>query len=230
MNKKLFLKLGLLLLSLSLVACGKKNNSVGKDDSSKSSINQSVRSTESSEKESVKTPPPSAENPVESKQKDQNTQQNTQQNATKNELLIVAGNNTVPGVYEYYLKDVNLTPKIEPSIITESSSCYKVKTENNIYIDFILNVHNLNDKTRMAEDTITAKIKTNSNDYKCFSIAESANGHNLEKDNSIKPLETREIHYVAEVPKTEATGEITLTLTINGKDFSNKFHLEGMMP
>ncbi|MBU3132603.1 hypothetical protein KPL40_09045 [Clostridium gasigenes] len=226
MNKKLFLKLGLLLLSLSLVSCGQKNNSVGKEDSSKSSINQSVSSTESSEKESVKTPPPSAENPVESKQKDQNTQQN----ATKNELLIVAGYNTVPGVCEYYLQDVNRTPKIEPSIITESSSCYKVKTENNIYIDFILKVHNLNDKTKMAEDTITAKIKTNSNDYKCFSIAESANGHNLEKDTSIKPLETREIHYVAEVPKTEATGEITLTLTINGKDFSNKFHLEGMMP
>ncbi|NKF05713.1 hypothetical protein J1C67_16660 [Clostridium gasigenes] len=230
MNKKLFLKLGLLLLSLSLVSCGQKNNSVGKDDSSKSSINQSVSSTESSEKESVKTPPTSVENPVESKQKDQNTQQNTQQNATTNELLIVAGNNRVPGVYEYYLKEFNLTAKIEPSIITESSSCYKVKTENNIYIDFILKVHNLNDKTKMAEDTITAKIKTNSNDYKCFSIAESANGHNLEKDTSIKPLETREIHYVAEVPKTEATGEITLTLTINGKDFSNKFNFEGMMP
>lgn len=226
MNKKLFLKLGLLLLSLSLVSCGQKNNSVGKDASSKSSINQSVSSTESSEKESVKTPPPSAENPVESKQKDQNTQQN----ATNNELLIVAGNNTVPGVYEYYLKNVNLIPKIEPSIITESSSYYKVKTENNIYIDFILNVHNLNDKTKMTKDTITAKIKTNSNDYKCFSIAESSNGHTLEKDNSIKPLETREIHYIAEVPKTEATGEITLTLTINGKDFSNKFHLEDMMP
>lgn len=226
MNKKLFLKLGLLLLSLSLVSCGQKNNSVGKDDSSKSSINQSVSSTESSEKESVKTPLPSAENPVESKQKDQNTQQN----ATKNELFLVTSYNTVPGVCEYDLADVNCTPKIEPSIITESSFCYKVKTENNIYIDFIIKVHNLNDKTKMAEDTITAKIKTNSNDYKCFSIAESANGHNLEKDTSIKPLETREIHYVAEVPKTEATGEITLTLTINGKDFSNKFHLEGMMP
>ncbi|MBU3132354.1 hypothetical protein KPL40_07785 [Clostridium gasigenes] len=226
MNKKLFLKLGLLLLSLSLVACGQKNNSVGKDDSSKSSINQSVSSTESSEKESVKTPLPSAENPVESKQKDQNTQQN----ATKNELFLVTSYNTVPGVCEYDLADVNCTSKIEPSIITESSFCYKVKTENNIYIDFIIKVHNLNDKTKMPENTITAKIKTNSNDYKCFSIAESANGHNLEKDTSIKPLETREIHYVAEVPKTEATGEITLTLTINGKDFSNKFHLEGMMP
>lgn len=155
--------------------------------------------------------------------------QNTQQNATKNEKIIVTGPNTVPGVYEYDLDDVNLTPKIEPSIITERSSCYKVKTENNIYIDFILNVHNLNEKTKMAKDTITAKIKTNSNDYKCFSIAESANGHNLEKDNSIKPLETRKIHYVAEIPKTEATGEIILTLTINGKDFSNKFDLEGMM-
>ena len=61
-------------------------------------------------------------------------------------------------------------------------------------------------------------------------MAESADGSDLENYASIKPLETRKIHYVAEVPITEATSEIEIILTINGKDFSNKFNLEGMMP
>lgn len=59
MNKKLFLKLGLLLLSLSLVACGQKNSSVGEDSSSESSTSQFVTSTQSSVKESVKITSPS---------------------------------------------------------------------------------------------------------------------------------------------------------------------------
>lgn len=79
MNKKLFLKLGLLLLSLSLVSCGQKNNSAGEDNSSKSSPSQLVNSTQSSGEESVKTISPSVENAVENKQEDDNVQKNTQQ-------------------------------------------------------------------------------------------------------------------------------------------------------
>lgn len=79
MNKKLFLKLGLLLLSLSLVACGQKNNSAGEDNSSESSTSQFVTSTQSSVKESEKTTSPSVENAVESKKEDEVVQKNTQQ-------------------------------------------------------------------------------------------------------------------------------------------------------
>jgi len=89
MNKKLFLKLGLLLLSLSLVSCGQKNNSSGEDNSSKASTSQSVTSTQSSGEESIKTTSPSVENAVESKEKDEdvqkNTQPDTQQEATEDE-------------------------------------------------------------------------------------------------------------------------------------------------
>lgn len=85
MNKKLFLKLGLLLLSLSLVACGQKNNLVGEDNSSESSTSQFVSSTQSSVKESVKTTSPSVENAVESKQGDEAVQKNTQPEATEKE-------------------------------------------------------------------------------------------------------------------------------------------------
>lgn len=67
MNKKLFLKLGLLLLSLSFVACGQKNISEEGDNSSKSSTSQFVSGIQSSVKESGKTTSPSVENEVESK-------------------------------------------------------------------------------------------------------------------------------------------------------------------
>lgn len=79
MNKKLFLKLGLLLLSLSLVACGQKNNSVGENNSSELSTSQFVTSTQSSVKESEKTTSPSVENAVESKKEDEDVQKNIQQ-------------------------------------------------------------------------------------------------------------------------------------------------------
>jgi hypothetical protein len=230
MNKKIFLKLGLLLLSLSLVSCGQKNNSSGEDNSSKASTDQSVSSTQGLGEESVKTTSPSVENAVEIKQGDEAVQKNTQQDETKNELFSVVEYNTVKEVCEYYLHGLDVAPRIEPSIITGSYSYYDVKTEGNIYIDVILGVKNLNNEIKMPDDIITAKIKINSNEYTCFSVAESADSSDLENYASIKSLETRKIHYVAEVPITEVTGEIEIILTVNGKDFSNKFHLEGMIP
>lgn len=79
MNKKIFFKLGLLLLSLSLVGCGEKNISVGEDNSSKSSTSQFVSGIQSSVKESGKTTSPSVENEVESKKEDEDVEKNTKQ-------------------------------------------------------------------------------------------------------------------------------------------------------
>ena len=147
--------------------------------------------------------------------------------ANKNEFSVV-GNNTVQEVCEYYLKGVDVKTRIEPSITTGTYTYYDVQTEGNTYIDIILDIKNLNNEAKTADDLIAAKIKINSNEYTCFSIAESADGSDLENSASINPLETRVIHYLAEVPITEATGEIEVILTINGKDFSNKFNLEGI--
>ncbi|MDU1411834.1 MAG: hypothetical protein E6929_03385 [Clostridium sp.] len=239
MNKKLFLKLGVLLLSLSLVSCGQKNNSLGENNSSKSSTSKSVSSTESSGEQSIKNTSPSIENAVESKQEDEDVQKyiqqemptDTQEGAAENGVFIVAGGtNIVQDVCEYYLDSLDVTPRIQPSIITETYSSYNVKTEDNIYIDVILNIKNLKNEAKVADDIITAKIKINSDEYTCFSVAEIADGSDLENYASINPLETRKIHYVAEVPIIEATGEIEIILTVNGKDFSNNFNLEGMMP
>lgn len=83
MNKKLFLKLGLLLLSMSLVGCGQDNNLEGKDNSSKSSVSQSVSDTQSSGEENIKTTSKSDENAVKSEPDDKDVKPDTQQEATE---------------------------------------------------------------------------------------------------------------------------------------------------
>lgn len=86
MNKKIFLKLGLLLLlSLPFVSCGQKNNSEGEDNSSKSSTSQFVSNSQGSVKESVKTTYTSVENEVENKQEDEDVEKNKQQEVTEKE-------------------------------------------------------------------------------------------------------------------------------------------------
>lgn len=83
MNKKLFLKLGLLLLSMSLVGCGQDNNLEGKDNSSKSSVSQSVSNTQSSGEENIKTTSTSDEKVVKSESDKKDVKSDTQQEATE---------------------------------------------------------------------------------------------------------------------------------------------------
>ena len=85
MNKNLFLKLGLLVLALSLVACGQKNNLTGEDNSPKLSASNFISDDKNSEKENVKITPPSVENSVESKQVDEDIEKDTQQDMQQEE-------------------------------------------------------------------------------------------------------------------------------------------------
>ena len=222
MSKKLFLKVGLLLLSLSFVSCGNDSNSLEEDTSSKASTSQAVINTENSEEESIKTASPSVETTVEDELEDENVKTTTQ-----SELFIVAGVglNTIKDFCEFSLNDIIVSKRIEPKNLTSNSSYYDVKNKDNIYIDIILNVNNLSNESKMAEDLITARIKINNNEYHCFSLIESIDESNLEKYTSIKPLEITKIHYVAEVPITNSIGELEVILTSNGREFRNNFHL-----
>lgn len=93
MNIKLFLKLGLFLLSLSLVSCGQKSNLSVEDNSYKASVNQSVSNNQGSGEESINNTSPSVKNEVETKPKDKDmksdTQEDRQQDATKDEYYII---------------------------------------------------------------------------------------------------------------------------------------------
>lgn len=147
----------------------------------------------------------------------------------KNEIIMAGGGNTVKGVCQFGLGGIYVTSRIEPSIITESSSYYDVKTEGNIYIDVTLSMENSSSKDKPINDIITTRIKLNNNEYTCFSLVESIDGSNLEKNGLVEPNGVRNIHYVAEVPIAEATGEMEVILTVDGKDFSREFNLEDIM-
>lgn len=155
----------------------------------------------------------------------EDTTKEDSETANKTKFSVIE-NNTVQDVCEYYLKGINVTKKIKPSIVTGLYSYYDVQSEDNTYIDIILDVKNLNSESKTADNLITTKIKINNNEYKCFSVVESADDSDLENYASINSLETRLIHYLVEVPLTEVTGEMEIILTINGKNFSNKFNLE----
>ena len=215
--KKLTLKLLLLILSLSLISCGQKNTI------SKPNVKQSDNETQSS----IKKEDNNENQDTTSNVKEEN---NENQDTTPPELFIVAGGtNKAPGICEYYLKDINVTTRIKPSIITKNSSYYDVENADNIYIDVILDVYSLGNESKLADDIIATKIKIKNNEYSCFSLVESVDGSDLKKSSSINPLETRTIHYIAEVPIADSTtGELEVILTINGKDFSNKFSLDSL--
>ena len=169
MNKKLFLRLGVLLLSLSLVSCGPKDN-FSKTNSNKS--NNKTQSSIKKEENNIKqgtAPDVKEENKV-------------NKNTNPPELFIVAGgSNKVPGVCEYYLSELEVTPRIKPSINTKNSSYYDEKNQDNIYVDVVFDVYNLSNEAKMADDIITTKIKIKNNEYSCFSLVESTDGSDLEK-------------------------------------------------
>lgn len=213
MNKNLFSKLGLLLLSLSLVACGQTNNSALENEAKSNQQNKSIE-----------------KNIPQNSQKDiyPDGQSDTQEYTTENGVFIVTHSNTVKGICEFDLAGIYVTPQIQPLNNSGTYSHIDVKNKDNIYIDIIIDVTNLSNEVKFTGDLITAKIKIKSTEYTCFSVAENADNTDLVGNASMNPLEKREIHYVAEVPRTEATGQVEVTLTINGKNYSNKLHLDSL--
>lgn len=227
MNKKLTLKLLLLtLLSFSLISCGQKDNISKSNNETQSSIKKeegNINEDSLPSEEEMNNTNLGSDTVI----KEENTEN---QNINNPELFIVAGGaNKVAGICEYSLAEINAGRKIKPPISNKNSTCYIVETDENIYIDVIFEVYSLMNKAEVAGDMITTKIKIKNVEYPCLSLVESTDGTNLEKYALINPLETKRIHYLAEVPTADSTtGEFEIILTINGKDFSNKFSLDSL--
>ncbi|UFH64135.1 hypothetical protein KQH81_12435 [Clostridium cadaveris] len=224
--KKFFAILLVVTISLFVVACGgeSKKESSGNDTEQVSSENINGKESSGIVIEQV-----SSEN-INRKENSENVnRKGTPETDIKNEIVMAGEGNTVNGVCQFILGEIYVTSRIEPSIITGSSSCYDVKTQGNIYIDVTLAMTNSGYKAKLINDIIDARIKLNNNEYTCFSLVESVDGSDLEKNALIKPKVVRDIHYVAEVPIEEVIGEIEVILTVDGKDFSRTINLEDMM-
>lgn len=139
MNKKIFLKLLLLILSLALVSCGIKINLIEEDNSSKVSTSESFINTQDSEEESTKTKFSSDENTVEkdediqkSKQPDiqKDTQQDINQESTEDEYYrIIKEAWQKQKDYIDYIDD----PKEKQSLQTSQSAA--IMESNKLLID-----------------------------------------------------------------------------------------------
>lgn len=227
MNKKLTLKLlFLILLSFSLISCGPKDNISKSNNETQSSIKKQEgninQKTDPNEEEKINTNKGS-----DTVIKEENA---ANQDTNNPDLFIVAGGpNKVPGICEFSLAAINGGRKIKPPVSNKNSTCYVIENDDNIYIDVIFEVYSLMNKTEIADDMITTKIRIKNVEYPCFSLVENTDGTALEKYSSINPLETKRIHYLAEVPKADSTtGEFEVILTINGKDFSNRLSLDSL--
>jgi len=202
MNKKLFL---ILLLSMSLVSCGQKDPVSKSDNQVQNSIEQEANNTDKDTSSDVKN----------------NSNANKATDAPE-KFIMSGGANKVPGLCEYVV-----SPEINPSIITQNP-LFNDSVNNDInYIDVALHVFNTSNEAKMSKDAITAKIKIKDKEYSCFSLIENIDGSNFDEATSVNPQETRMIHYIAKVPKFEAgSTNYEIILTINGKDYSNKFTYE----
>lgn len=143
MNKKIIFKLGLLLLSLSLVGCVQKNISVGEDNSSKPSTRQFVSGIQSSVKESGKTTSPSIENEVESKKEDEDVEKNTKQDIQPDTQTDIQQEATEKEYYDLikeawqkqreYIDSIN-DPKVKQSVQTAHSAA--VLKSNELLLEY----------------------------------------------------------------------------------------------
>lgn len=120
MNKKLFLKLGLLLLSLLFISCGQKNNSLGEDNFSKSITSQFDITIESSGKEIVETISPSVENLVEANQEDEEIEKSTQENTKLNIVPEATEKKYYDLIKESWQKQNDYIDSIDDSTVKQS--------------------------------------------------------------------------------------------------------------
>ena len=117
MNKKIFLKLGIVLLSLSLVACGQKNNLEGGKYSSKLSSSNSVSTTQNSAGESINTTSSPIENSGDNNHED--LTQAPQEKSTGDEYYII-----IKEAWQKqrdYIESID-DPKVKQSVQTSRSA------------------------------------------------------------------------------------------------------------
>lgn len=136
--------------------------------------------------------------------------------------------NTVPEFCEYILDKLDVTKMVGPTKSLGNGSYYIRKNENNICIDIVMQMKSLKNETKMAKEIMDVKVKINDKYYSTFSLVETLNNYYFEETTRVKPLETRKVHYIAEIPISEYNESMDVILTVNNKDYYNNFNLKGV--
>lgn len=91
-----------------------------------------------------------------------------------------------------------------------------------------MQMKSLKNETKMAKEIMDVKVKINDKYYSTFSLVETLNNYYFEETTRVKPLETRKVHYIAEIPISEYNESMDVILTVNNKDYYNNFNLKGV--
>ena len=122
--------------------------------------------------------------------------------------------------YEMNFKKKDFVTELKPPKIRDWSiyNYYKPKDNDNLYINTIIDIKNLETSEIDAKDLIQSikAIYDKKYEYEGFVAMELADGSDFEESSyKIKPLQTRKIHILVEVPKVAKSDDKPVDLTFD---------------
>ena len=144
-------------------------------------------------------------------------------NKTVGEINKITKNQVIEskGVSKITLKDITYTSDLLPSDTTSFYTHYPIEGEDNIYLAVNFELENLGTAEKELEDfmAVTA-IYDDTYKYKGFMVVEDEDHKGFGSSyEDIKPLTTRNVYVLIEVPKVVQEKSLKVNLFVNGSDY-----------
>ncbi len=122
---------------------------------------------------------------------------------------------------KYTFRGIEITDDVKPSNTDGSYSYYEVDDASNTYVVIKMDVMNLGESAVEAEDFLNVKAKyLDKYEYSGFVAVEDEDQEGFSTWESIKPLTTRTVYTLIEVPDSVASESANLTLYIAGQEYT----------
>ena len=127
--------------------------------------------------------------------------------------------------WEIKLTETKFNQRIDPPEQPMFYTYYQVKDTDNTYLCIILEAKNLSELSLGSDNVATVSVKYNDKyNYSSFSTIEDSNtGFTYTSITNIKPLTSKKIYYLAEMPKNIAN-ETDTPVEIEIKVGNNKYY------
>lgn len=152
--------------------------------------------------------------------------------ASKDKTIDVNGENTVDDYVSYNVMTVQAVTKIDPQNVSGFYTYQENKTDGNVYVDVVLKVKNLTSEDMDIQKDFTGKIAMEGKDLDTTVEGENDDNTSISQHLKIKPLAESVVHFYVDVPKDDASKDITFTFIANNVTASMKCNLsdESTMP
>ena len=133
-----------------------------------------------------------------------NTTNDTSTKKEKQKKYVNIGDNIQSKDWEIKILETKFGQRINPPTQPAFYTYYQVKDTNNTYLCVVLEAKNISSLELDADSIATIKAKYDNNyTYSSFSAIEDGNlGFTYTNITNIKPLTSKKIYYLAEMPKT----------------------------